>query len=281
MSRHVGAQAAESLKSTGSSSRSKLSASNVPAATREPLAGLRTRGNLPPPTKSRKVASGTTAPTEKPPTSMKRRSPGHDRDTDSVHVLSVSIGDSSTNVPSTGISNVTKKWCGEMGAFGSFNIEPTEPRCLEQETQSSRSTRERVSAPRTATIFAKKNEAKVFLPNDVMFKILSMATSKDQTSSPLPLVCRRWNSLCCKPQLYAGQPTVLKSGLLAGSINWKLFRNLGVRYRGTEGVLHHCIDRRTGRELAYRRARVFPDGDGVPYVLALTSMLFFDHFCSK
>lgn len=271
MSRREGAPAAKSLQSTDSSSRSQFNASTAPTATREPLAGLSTGSNLPPAVKSCKVTARIAAPTEKPPTSIKRRAPGHDRDTKGA---SVSIVDGSTSASSTSTSNITKKWCGEVGAFGSTKFGPPE---LEQGTQPTHSTLVRTSTPPQVarTSITKKTETPIFLPNDVMFKILSMATSADQASSPLPLVCRRWNSLCCKPQLHAGQPTVLKSGLLAGSINWKLFRNLGVRYKGTEGVLHHCIDRRTGRELAYRRARVFPDGDGVPCVFILTLKSFF------
>lgn len=109
------------------------------------------------------------------------------------------------------------------------------------------------------------------IPQHLLVYIIHMIVTDGQTWPNLDLVCKSWHAMMCHTQmLYKDIPRLRSSkGGLTGNtgINWMLFRNLGICHRGTEGTLHHCFDRQTGRELAYRSARVFPQGDGVPYYM--------------
>ena len=102
------------------------------------------------------------------------------------------------------------------------------------------------------------------LPVDLMIKIFSFVIGDSASWMSMLLVSKRWNRLCDNRALFANEKRLHKTANFVQQVNWKRFRNLGIQYRGTEGVLHHCVDRLTGQQLAYRKARVFPTGDGVP-----------------
>jgi len=80
----------------------------------------------------------------------------------------------------------------------------------------------------------------------------------------LPQVCKKWrevydNSL----QLWKD----IQDTLPTGSINWNKLRNRGTRNEGTEGLLMEVAARPNGSRYAVKRARVYPQGEGVPYYM--------------
>jgi hypothetical protein len=50
-------------------------------------------------------------------------------------------------------------------------------------------------------------------------------------------------------------------------MNWLSLANLGLKAEGTEGTCFRVRRRCEAREYAMRRARVYPEGEGVPYYM--------------
>ncbi len=76
-------------------------------------------------------------------------------------------------------------------------------------------------------------------------------------------VCKSWNRLCRSRALWNRVPSFNPNG----SINPFAFRNLGTKNQGTEGTCFKVFHRRSGRLFAMKRARVYPQGEGVPYYM--------------
>ncbi|KAG5183926.1 kinase-like domain-containing protein, partial [Tribonema minus] len=77
-------------------------------------------------------------------------------------------------------------------------------------------------------------------------------------------VCRRWrDTLGSATLLWRDVPWELPGR----GLNWARFECLGKKASGTEGICFRCRDRATGRELALKKARVYPQGEGVPYYM--------------
>ncbi|KAG7383821.1 hypothetical protein PHYPSEUDO_003304 [Phytophthora pseudosyringae] len=88
-----------------------------------------------------------------------------------------------------------------------------------------------------------------------------LVTAQDLES--MASVSKKWHELVNRPSLYQSLPSVASDG----SVNWANFKNLGIKYKGTEGECFKCLERSTGRILAMKKIRSFPEGEGVPYYL--------------
>ena len=61
-------------------------------------------------------------------------------------------------------------------------------------------------------------------------------------------------------------------------------KNLGLKNKGTEGKCFQVYERSSGRIFAMKRARVYPDGEGVPYYmlreLSVSFLASHNHICN-
>jgi len=77
-------------------------------------------------------------------------------------------------------------------------------------------------------------------------------------------VCQRWRAIYDNiPQIWKRVETINS----AGCVNWNKFRNEGKKNEGTEGILFKVTNRSDGKAYAMKRARVYPQGEGVPYYM--------------
>jgi serine/threonine protein kinase len=83
------------------------------------------------------------------------------------------------------------------------------------------------------------------------------------TVKAVSLVSHAWKGMMNSPSLWKS----ILSQAENGEFQWIRFLNMGKKAEGTEGTCFRCIDRVTGREMALKKARVYPDGEGVPYYM--------------
>jgi hypothetical protein len=77
-------------------------------------------------------------------------------------------------------------------------------------------------------------------------------------------VCRRLYSLITSSELWYNIPTTLPS---SGALNLNCFTYIGLKNQGTEGKCYHAVSRKSRKHYAIKRARVFPDHEGIPYYM--------------
>ncbi|KAF4129950.1 Cyclin C-terminal domain-containing protein [Phytophthora infestans] len=79
----------------------------------------------------------------------------------------------------------------------------------------------------------------------------------------MTLVSKNWRELTDEQELYRPFPSVTPDG----SVNWINFKKLSFKCEGSEGECFKCLERSTGRVLAMKRTRIFPEEEGVPYYM--------------
>ncbi|EEY62343.1 cell division protein kinase, putative [Phytophthora infestans T30-4] len=78
----------------------------------------------------------------------------------------------------------------------------------------------------------------------------------------MTLVSKNWRELTDEQELYRPFPSVTPDG----SVNWINFKKLSFKCEGSEGECFKCLERSTGRVLAMKRTRIFPEAR-VPYYM--------------
>ncbi|KAG1693817.1 hypothetical protein DVH05_022919 [Phytophthora capsici] len=113
------------------------------------------------------------------------------------------------------------------------------------------------------------DEDLVVVPDDfdeevdaILLEIFSFLVTTEDLGE-MAAVSKKWRELIDSPSLYQALQSVNPDG----SVNWVNFKNLGFKNKGTEGECFKCLERSTGKILAMKRARVYPDGEGVPYYM--------------
>mmetsp|Transcript_36467 Transcript_36467/g.67930 ORF Transcript_36467/g.67930 Transcript_36467/m.67930 type:complete len:788 (-) Transcript_36467:10-2373(-) len=107
----------------------------------------------------------------------------------------------------------------------------------------------------------------LYLPEDLFIVIFSFFVSRDridiETFSQLQLVDRKFNEVVNSPSLWKFVPLQLPDGSL--NINTMLL--IKQKNKGTEGTCFHVKMRADKSDVALKRARVYPDNEGVPYYM--------------
>ena len=107
----------------------------------------------------------------------------------------------------------------------------------------------------------------VMLPEALIHNIMSYIVHYngiDITSYlSMQCVCHRWHTLSCGRELWSDVPHVLPSGVL----NMNVFKQVKEKCKGTEGTCYHTISRKDQKSYALKRARVYPNNEGVPYYM--------------
>jgi serine/threonine protein kinase len=102
------------------------------------------------------------------------------------------------------------------------------------------------------------------LPGELVYGIFSfLVECEEQTLEAMMLVSPRWNAIANDRMLWRN----VKQFNGDGSVNWRNFRKIKKKSAGTEGICHKCLCRSTGEVLAVKKARVFPEGEGVAYYM--------------
>ena len=111
-----------------------------------------------------------------------------------------------------------------------------------------------------------QNNPRIFkLPDDVLYHMLSFIVSSDQIDADsfasVQSTCKRFHELSNSSAVWNRIPLVLSDGTL----NLNSFGYMKRKSQGTEGGCFQVRCRRTHRTMALKRARVYPDNEGVPY----------------
>ncbi|ETO83346.1 CMGC/CDK/CDC2 protein kinase [Phytophthora nicotianae P1976] len=113
----------------------------------------------------------------------------------------------------------------------------------------------------------------------VILHVFSFLLTTQELES-MALVSKRWRELTDRQELYHSLPSVTSEG----SVNWINFKKLGLKCKGTEGVCFKCLERSTGRTLAMKKIKIFPEEQGVLYymirVLGVLKSMKHDHITS-
>lgn len=105
------------------------------------------------------------------------------------------------------------------------------------------------------------------LPDDVLYHMISFlvcpARIDEESFSALQSTCKRFNELCNSAAVWNRIPLYLSDGRL----NLQSLGLMKLKSQGTEGTCFQVRCRRTRRVMALKRARVYPDNEGVPYYM--------------
>ncbi len=96
----------------------------------------------------------------------------------------------------------------------------------------------------------------------VMSFFVDVAVDID-TFLSMQAVCKRFFHLANSNDLWYRSSHILPSGAL----NLDAFRYVKRKCKGTEGTCYHVYSRKEKREYAIKKARVYPDNEGVPYYM--------------
>ena len=138
------------------------------------------------------------------------------------------------------------------------------------------------------------------IPNEIVLHAFTYLVGDQDFVENAPCVCREWYNYVDQKSLWIG--ALNRRGLSLSILDKKndenriedstdmkpLFfhnlKNLGLKNKGTEGKCFQVYERSSGRIFAMKRARVYPDGEGVPYYmlreLAFLSSASHNHICN-
>jgi serine/threonine protein kinase len=107
----------------------------------------------------------------------------------------------------------------------------------------------------------------LYLPEDLFIVIFSYFVSKEkldmETFHTLQLVDKKFNEVVNSSSLWKFIPMQLRDG----SLNIDTMVLIKQKNKGTEGTCFHVRKRSDNTEIALKRARVYPDNEGVPYYM--------------
>jgi serine/threonine protein kinase len=105
------------------------------------------------------------------------------------------------------------------------------------------------------------------MPDDVLMEIVSFIVTPSAVDhaafSVLQSTCRRMRALMNSPAVWNKVPVVSKCGRL----NVDAFTIVKKKSQGTEGTCFQAFFRKEQRMVALKKARVYPDNEGVPYYM--------------
>ena len=102
------------------------------------------------------------------------------------------------------------------------------------------------------------------LPGELVYDIFSfLVECEERTIETMMSVSQQWKRIANDRMLWRG----VRQFNEGGEVNWRNFRKLKKKSAGTEGICHKCLCRSTGEVLAVKKARVFPEGEGVAYYM--------------
>jgi cyclin-dependent kinase 2 len=105
------------------------------------------------------------------------------------------------------------------------------------------------------------------LPNDILLSIFSFIVSPAKididTLSNIQGTCRQLKQLTNSHELWWNIPAILPNG----SLNIDTMSYMKRKSQGTEGICYQAFCRRTQSIVALKKARVYPDNEGVPYYM--------------
>lgn len=105
------------------------------------------------------------------------------------------------------------------------------------------------------------------MPDDVLMEIVSFIvtpSAMDNASfSGLQSTCTRMRTLMNSPTTWNKVPIIFKCGRL----NVDAFAIIKKKSQGTEGTCYQAFFRKEQRMVALKKARVYPDNEGVPYYM--------------
>ena len=79
----------------------------------------------------------------------------------------------------------------------------------------------------------------------------------------VPSTCKLWKTISNDTSIWASvEPLTQVKGM-----NWSAFKNFGTISTGTEGTCFKMMLRASGRIVAVKKSRVYPDGEGIPYYM--------------
>jgi len=159
--------------------------------------------------------------------------------------------------------------------------------CANDGTLSPRQKRVRRTSRRLATMMRKHEIRSSHLPKAVMLEVFGFLVGDKSLVSSAASVCKSWNEIVDTPSLWVAALKRRGCGTNdSGSepLFMDNFKNLGLKNKGTEGKCFKCYERSSGKMLAMKKARVYPDGEGVPYYmlreLAFLSSASHSHICN-
>lgn len=135
------------------------------------------------------------------------------------------------------------------------------------------------------------------LPREIILEAFAFLIGDQKFIESASVVCRDWCTLIDQRPLWidALRRRSLPSSILDGPtpsqnrietkpLFFQNFKNLGLKNKGTEGKCFQVYERSSGKVFAMKRARVYPDGEGVPYYmlreLAFLSSASHSHICN-
>ncbi len=113
----------------------------------------------------------------------------------------------------------------------------------------------------TSSIFAKTGTNRKALSEARLVLIMRFFPHKDLLEI-MAMVCKEWYEAVNLPILWKSFPTFQDSKLVEAA-----FRHLGEKTKGTEGRCLKVQLRSTGKLYALKKARVYPQAEGVPYYM--------------
>lgn len=119
------------------------------------------------------------------------------------------------------------------------------------------------------------------LPEDVLYHMISFIVSPkrvdEDTFGALQCVSKKFQELANSSAVWNRIPLILADG----GMNLQSMGFVKRKAQGTEGICFQVRCRRTQRAMALKRARVYPDNEGVPYYMMreLTALKVFINCC--
>ena len=136
------------------------------------------------------------------------------------------------------------------------------------------------------------------IPKEIVLEAFTYLIGDLSFVESVPAVCREWYDFVDQRSLWIG--ALRRRGLSLSILDkipernrtttetkplfFQNLKNLGLENKGTEGKCFKVYERSSGRIFAMKRARVYPDGEGVPYYmlreLAFLSSASHNHICN-
>ena len=79
----------------------------------------------------------------------------------------------------------------------------------------------------------------------------------------VPSACKLWSVLANDKSIWS----TIEPLTSMKAVNWGAYKNLGQISKGTEGTCFKVLERSSGRLIALKKSRVYPDGEGIPYYM--------------